>query len=224
MNRSDRLIVALDVPDLAEAALLLARLRPLVRWFKVGSELFTAAGPRAVALVLESGGRVFLDMKYHDIPQTVGRAVASAGRLGVSMVNVHAAGGEAMLRAAAGARGAGVLLIGVTVLTSLQDDPLTVADQARRVQEAGLDGVVASAREAALIKQACGDRFLVVTPGIRPADAPEDDQRRTATPGEAVAAGSDFLVVGRPITAARDPAQAAERILDEMRDAVAGRV
>jgi len=224
VNRSDRLIVALDVPDLAEAALLLARLRPLVRWFKVGSELFTAAGPRAVALVLESGGRVFLDMKYHDIPQTVGRAVASAGRLGVSMVNVHAAGGEAMLRAAAGARGAGVLLIGVTVLTSLQDDPLTVADQARRVQEAGLDGVVASAREAALIKQACGDRFLVVTPGIRPADAPEDDQRRTATPGEAVAAGSDFLVVGRPITAARDPAQAAERILDEMRDAVAGRV
>lgn len=101
MNRSDRLIVALDVPDLAEAALLLARLRPLVRWFKVGSELFTAAGPRAVALVLESGGRVFLDMKYHDIPQTVGRAVASAGRLGVSMVNVHAAGGEAMLRAPA---------------------------------------------------------------------------------------------------------------------------
>jgi orotidine-5'-phosphate decarboxylase len=140
------------------------------------------------------------------------------------MVNVHAAGGEAMLRAAADARGAGVLLIGVTVLTSLQDDPLTVADQARRVQEAGLDGVVASAREAALIKQACGDRFLVVTPGIRPADAPEDDQRRTATPGEAVAAGSDFLVVGRPITTARDPAQAAERILDEMRDAVAERV
>jgi orotidine-5'-phosphate decarboxylase len=219
----DRLIVALDVADLAQASALLGRLRPRVRWFKVGSELFTAAGPRAVALVLDSGGRVFLDVKYHDIPHTVGRAVAAAARMGVSMVNVHAAGGEAMLRAAAATReGAGVLLIGVTALTSLAEDPLTVAEQARLVQAAGLDGVVASAREAALIKATCGPRFLVVTPGIRPAGAPGDDQHRTATPGEAVAAGSDYLVVGRPITAAPDPLQAAERILGEMHDAVAG--
>jgi orotidine-5'-phosphate decarboxylase len=217
----ERLIIALDVADLAQAGALLTRLRPLVHWFKVGSELFTAAGPRAVAAVLDAGGRVFLDVKYHDIPHTVGRAVAAAARLGVSMLNVHAAGGEAMLRAAVAAReGTEVLLIGVTALTSLDENPLRVADQARRVRASGLDGVVASARETALIKQTCGERFVVVTPGIRPADAASDDQRRTATPGEAVTAGSDFLVVGRPVTAAADPLRAAERILDEMRHAV----
>jgi orotidine-5'-phosphate decarboxylase len=217
----ERLIIALDVPGLAEAGALLARLRPMVQWFKVGSELFTAVGPRAVALVLDAGGRVFLDVKYHDIPHTVGRAVAAAARLGVSMLNVHAAGGEAMLHAAAAAReGTEVLLVGVTALTSLDEDPARVADQARRVQAAGLDGVVASAREATLIKKSCGERFVVVTPGIRPGNTATDDQRRTATPGEAISAGSDFLVVGRPVTAAADPLKAAQRILDEMRCAV----
>ena len=217
----ERLIIALDVPDLAGAGSLLTRLRPLVQWFKVGSELFTAAGPRAVAAVLGAGGRVFLDVKYHDIPHTVGRAVAAAAGLGVSMLNVHAAGGEAMLRAASAAReGTDVLLLGVTALTSLDEDPAYVVEQARRVQAAGLDGVVASAREVALIKRACGERFVVVTPGIRPAEAAPDDQRRTATPGEAMTAGSDFLVVGRPVTAAADPLKAAERILDEMRHAL----
>ena len=137
------------------------------------------------------------------------------------MLNVHAAGGEAMLRAAVEAReGTEVLLIGVTALTSLDEQPLRVADQARRVRASGLDGVVASVRETALIKQTCGEPFVVVTPGIRPADGASDDQRRTATPGEAVTAGSDFLVVGRPVTAAVDPLRAAERILDEMRHAV----
>lgn len=213
----ERLIVALDVPSLDEAADLVRSLRPAVRWFKVGSELFTAAGPPAVALVLEHGGRVFLDVKYHDIPHTVGRALAAAGRLGVSMVNVHAAGGDAMLRAAAAARRHHpMLVIGVTVLTSAHDDAPRIAAVARQVQEAGLDGVVASARETAIIKARCGSSFVVVTPGIRPAGLAGDDQRRTATPSAAAAAGSDFLVVGRPIIAARDPLHAAEQIMDQI--------
>jgi orotidine-5'-phosphate decarboxylase len=219
----ERLIVALDVATLDEAGDLLARLRPVVRWFKIGSELFTSAGPQAVSLVLDHGGRVFLDLKYHDIPHTVGRAVASAVRLGVSMVNVHTAGGGDMMRAAADARaGASVSLIGVTALTSTEEDVARVVELAHQAREAGLDGVVASPRETAAIKARCGVSFLVVTPGIRPAFVAGDDQRRSMTPGAAVRSGSDYLVVGRPVLTAPDPVRAVERILDEMLKAQGG--
>ena len=219
----DRLIVALDVPGLDHAGELLDRLIPVVRWFKIGSELFTAAGPRAVTLVLDRGGRVFLDLKYHDIPHTVGRAVASAVRLGVSMLNVHISGGREMMRAAADARaGAPVSVIGVTVLTSAEADVERVVELARLAREGGLDGVVASPGEAAAIKRVCGRSFLVVTPGIRPASIGGDDQRRSTPPGAAIRGGSDYLVVGRPVLAASDPAGAVQRILDEMRHAEGG--
>lgn len=219
----ERLILALDVPELDAARDLVRRLIPAVRWFKIGSELFTAAGPRAVALVLEQGGRVFLDLKFHDIPHTVGGAVASAVRLGVSMVNVHISGGDEMMRAAAEARGGTpAYVIGVTALTSADEDVSRIVAMARRARLAGLDGVVASPREAAPIKAACGESFVVVTPGIRPSSVPADDQRRTATPADAVEGGSDFLVIGRPVLYAPDPMEAVERILDEMAPVTSG--
>jgi orotidine-5'-phosphate decarboxylase len=213
----DRLIVALDVPDMDAAHDLVIRLTPAVRWFKIGSELFTAAGPRAVDVVLEHGGRVFLDLKFHDIPHTVAAAVASAVRLGVSMLNVHVAGGEAMMRAAAQARGgASAYVIGVTALTSTEVDVIEIVEMARRALDAELDGVVASPRETAAIKEACGSAFVVVTPGIRVASpVPGDDQRRVGSPALAIAGGSDFLVVGRPVLRAPDPLEVVERIFAE---------
>jgi orotidine-5'-phosphate decarboxylase len=210
------------VPSLNAAAALVGELIGVVDWFKVGSELFTAAGPDAVELVLGRGGRVFLDLKYHDIPTTVGGAVAAAASLGVSMLDVHVAGGREMLRAAVEARtstpAARLALLGVTLLTS---DPDTAAaprvlEWARGARDAGLQGVVASALEAAAIKAACGRDFLVVTPGIRPSTASHHDQRRIMTPHQASAAGSDYLVVGRPITQAADPRRAAEEILRQI--------
>lgn len=213
----ERLIVALDLPSLESAQALVDRLTPAVRWYKIGAELFTAAGPHAVALVLDRGGRIFLDLKFHDIPHTVAGAVRAALRLGVSMVTVHVAGGGAMMRAAASSRGpAPALVLGVTALTSVDAGVAHVVDLARAAREAGLDGVVAAPREAAAVKAALGRGCIVVTPGIRPSPAPADDQRRTATPAEAVMSGSDFLVVGRPVTAAPDPLGAVEQILDEI--------
>ncbi|MBI2973730.1 MAG: orotidine-5'-phosphate decarboxylase [Armatimonadetes bacterium] len=219
----ERLIVALDFPSLAEAAEMVGRLAPVVSWFKVGSELFTAAGPDAVAMVRAYGGKVFLDLKYHDIPNTVHRAVAAAGRLGVVMLNVHIAGGEAVLRAAIEASqslsGPRPLVLGVTVLTSDETDVGAVVKSARLARACGLHGVIASAREAAAIKKACGEEFIVVTPGIRPSGWPGDDQRRTTTPAAAIREGSDYLVVGRPITAETDPRFAAETVLAEIESA-----
>lgn len=219
----ERLIVALDFPSLAEAAEMVGKLAPVVSWFKVGSELFTAAGPDAVAMVRAYGGKVFLDLKYHDIPNTVHRAVAAAGRLGVVMLNVHIAGGEAVLRAAIEASqslsGPRPLVLGVTVLTSDEMDVGTVVKSARLARTCGLHGVIASAREAVAIKKACGEEFIVVTPGIRPSGWPGDDQRRTMTPAAAIREGSDYLVVGRPITAATDPRFAAETVLAEFESA-----
>lgn len=234
----DRLIVALDVPNLEDATRVVDAVAGITRWFKVGSELFTAAGPRAVAMVQERGGRVFLDLKFHDIPHTMAAAVNAAGRLGVAMLNVHVAAGEEALRAAVaaiagtptraslargGAREDGrehrSLLLGVTRLTSIEDRPEVMAqvvDAAARAKWCGLDGVVASAREAAAIKAACGPEFLVVTPGIRPADVRPGDQRRIATPAEALRAGADYLVIGRPVLTATDPRAAVAAILEEM--------
>lgn len=223
-----RLIVALDVSTLSEAVELVGELIPTISWFKIGSELFTSTGPDAVAMVRAYGGRVFLDLKYHDIPTTVARAIGASSRMGVAMHNVHVAGGAEMLTAAADANrraSARALLIGVTMLTSVQPAPDavdSVVKAAVLAQQCGLDGVVASAHEAAAIRSACGADFLVVTPGIRPAASAPDDQRRTATPAQALAAGSDFLVVGRPITGSGDPQGAAEAVLAEME--VASRV
>ena len=259
MAPSDRLLVALDVETLADAEQLLARLEGVLTGCKIGSQLFTAAGPAAVEAARKRGFRVFLDLKFHDIPATVAGAVREATRLGVSMLNVHASGGLAMMRAAAeaarkAAQDFGVprpLCLGVTVLTSLDRRALHrevgvvanldahVLHLAERAREAGLDGCVASPREIRLLRIALGDRWIIVTPGIRPSPSlppggvergeepvrmpdrrspplPVDDQVRVATPRQALAAGADYLVVGRPITAAPDPAAAAAAILTEL--------
>jgi orotidine-5'-phosphate decarboxylase len=238
MTARERLIVALDAPGLDEAAALLDRLDGVVEWFKVGSQLFTAAGPAVVEAVRKRGGRVFLDLKYHDIPAVVGSAVRAAARLTVGLLTVHASGGSAMLRAAAEAAAAAgrerPRILGVTVLTSLDRRVLQrelqtpvaveghVAHLARLARAAGVDGVVASPREAAGLRGQLGRGALVVTPGIRPLGTGADDQARTATPTSAVRAGADYLVVGRPITAAADPAAAAAAILGEIEAAVWG--
>jgi orotidine-5'-phosphate decarboxylase len=231
------LIVALDVDTADEARRLASSLAGVAGAVKVGSRLFTAEGPGFVRRLVEEGHRVFLDLKYHDIPNTVAGAVAAATRLGVWMLNVHASGGRDMMRAAADAAGetaaaAGVrapLVIAVTVLTSLDQDALArcgierpVVEQvdllASLAQEAGLDGVVASPQETARLRQRRGGQFLIVTPGIRGAAAPgarPDDQARTLGAAQALAAGASYLVVGRPIIAARDPREAALGIAAE---------
>ena len=221
-----RVIVPLDFPTLAEAVALAKRLTGNVAAVKIGKQLFTAEGPTAIRVMHDLGLRVFLDLKYHDIPNTVAGAVAAAKSLGVWLLNVHASGGGEMMRAAAkAAAGPGrPLVIGVTVLTSFSEDAYraitgtsrTIETQvlhlARETKAAGLDGVVASPHEIRAIRQACGPDFLIVTPGVRPADAALNDQQRVMTPVEAVRAGADYLVIGRPITAAPDPVAAAQRI------------
>ena len=226
---TSRLIVALDVPTLSETTDLARRLAPHLAGVKIGCQLFTAEGPRAVHAMHDLGLRVFLDLKFHDIPNTVGGAVAAATSLGVWMLNVHASGGPAMMAAAATGAGGRTLVLGVTVLTSVEEKDLqatlgtvrTLRDHvlhlAREAKAAGLDGVVASPHEIADIRQACGPGFLIVTPGVRPAGAERGDQRRVMTPGEAIRAGADYVVVGRPILAAKAPVEAAQRITDECR-------
>jgi len=228
----NRVIVALDVPTLDEASDLARRLAPHVAAVKIGSQLFTAEGPRAVHAMRDLGLRVFLDLKFHDIPNTVAGAVASARSLGIWMLNVHCSGGTVMMAEAAKAAsvaspGERPLVLGVTVLTSLDEASLqatlgtvgTLREQvqhlARLAQAAGLHGVVASPHEIVDIRQACGPGFLIVTPGVRPADAALNDQRRVMTPGEAIRLGADYVVVGRPILAAKDPVEAAQRIAAE---------
>ena len=236
MANSDKLITALDVDTYREAARLVEKLSPHVEWFKIGSHLFTREGPRVCALVKESGAKLFLDLKYHDIPNTVSGAVRSAMRLDVDMLTLHASGGEAMLGAAKRAveqsNRQGVILVAVTVLTHLDVDDLgslfasqnthddMVLSLAGVAKRAGMNGVVASARELRLIKDALGEDFKVVTPGIRlPDKNAKDDQVRVVTPEAAIGDGADFIVVGRPIIAAPDPVSACREILDRMASA-----
>lgn len=228
MSAKDHLIVALDVPDADAARRLVERLAGRVGMFKVGSQLFTAAGPALVQELTAAGQKVFLDLKYHDIPNTVAGAVGGACRLGVSLLTVHALGGPEMLRAAAGALPAiGARLLAITVLTSHDEASLaalgigdgvagTVVRLARLAREAGADGVVASPHEVSLVREACGHDFVIVTPGIRPAGAARGDQARAATPTAALQAGADYVVVGRPILEAKDPVAAAEKIVEEI--------
>ncbi|HSO17936.1 MAG TPA: orotidine-5'-phosphate decarboxylase, partial [Desulfosarcina sp.] len=214
------------------------RLSGKVSVFKIGKQLFTRCGPDVVRMVNERGGDVFLDLKYHDIPNTVAKAGLEALRLGVRMFNVHALGGREMMEAVvaevdtAAPRGTSgrPLLLAVTILTSSNDENLRaigidrpVAEMvprlARLAKAAGMDGVVASPKEVGLIRDACGNDFLIVTPGVRPAFAAQDDQKRVTTPADALRAGADYLVIGRPISAAADPCEAVDLILAEMRAA-----
>lgn len=238
MEARERIILALDVDGEAAALRLIETLGPEVGAFKIGLELFNAVGPAFFARAREAGAtRIFYDAKLCDIPNTVAGAARAASRHGLWMLNVHALGGVAMMRAAkeaaeAGARAAGLLpppqLIAVTLLTSLDEAAMTgelgisgtveetVVRLARLSQEAGLDGVVASPREAVAIRAATGPNFLIVTPGVRPAGADRGDQRRVTTPGEALRAGADFLVLGRAITGVPDPRAAARAIAAEI--------
>ncbi len=231
MKPSDRIFAALDTADLEKAVGLAQRLKGLVGGVKLGKEFFTALGPEGVREVAAVGLPVFLDLKFHDIPATVAGAVKAAVALEPFMLNGHAAGGEAMMRAAAEAAAeAGEerpLVLAVTVLTSLWSGDLAatgiespaaaqVLRLARLAESCGLDGAVCSAREATDLRQEFGADFKLVVPGIRPDWAQTDDQKRTQTPAEAVASGADYLVIGRPITGAADPADAARRIADEL--------
>lgn len=229
MTRSP-IIVALDYPDAATAIAMARRLSPELCRVKVGKELFTAAGPALLEQLTSLGYQVFLDLKFHDIPNTVAGAVRAAANLGVWMVNVHASGGERMMLAArdslAGISGA-PLLIAVTVLTSMTtadlsqvgvgvEPRLQVAQLARLSRDSGMDGVVCSARECDMLRAQLGADFLLVTPGIRPADAGSDDQRRVVSPAQAVTSGSNYLVIGRPITGSDDPAKTLAAIITQL--------
>lgn len=235
---TNRIIVALDYPD-QESALQMARqLDPKLCRVKVGKELFTRCGPAVVEALHRLGFEVFLDLKFHDIPNTTARAVRAAAEMGVWMVNVHASGGRRMMAAAREqleqVNDNRTLLIAVTVLTSMERadlaeigldlDPMEqVVRLAKLTLSSGLDGVVCSAQEVAAIRAAIEQPFALVTPGIRPADAEQGDQRRIMTPGEAIRTGSDYLVIGRPITQASSPKDVAERIQQEVTAALSSR-
>ena len=225
-----KIIVALDYPDARAALDLVSRLDPALCRLKVGKELFTAAGPDVVEQLMQRGFEVFLDLKFHDIPNTTAQACKAAAALGVWMVNVHALGGKRMMEAASDAVARAAhrpKLIAVTVLTSMAQEDLagigitaTPAEMVLRLaalaQDSGLDGVVCSAQEAALLRQHCGKDFCLVTPGIRPADAAADDQSRIMTPRAALQNGSSYLVIGRPVTRAADPLSALQNISREI--------
>ncbi|KAF0844253.1 orotidine-5'-phosphate decarboxylase [Methylovorus glucosotrophus] len=225
-----RIVVALDYADAPSAFALANQLDPSQCRLKVGKELFTAAGPQLVETLVDKGYGVFLDLKFHDIPNTVAKACEAAARLGVWMLNVHASGGQPMMEAAkegVAKSGHQPLLIAVTILTSMDQQvmqslgiPGTLQDQvlrlARLTQAAGLDGVVCSAQEAPVLRSTLGENFCLVTPGIRPRNASLDDQSRVVTPADALRQGSSYLVIGRPITRAADPLQALRDINHEI--------
>lgn len=235
MTAKERLIVALDVDTKEKAVALFEQLKNEVRFFKIGLELFTSCGPDIVREIRGKGCDVFLDLKFHDIPTTAAKAAASVTKLGACMINVHALGGHDMMKKCAEAvkmeatrlKMARPKIIAVTILTSMdqnalrnvgvgdniQDEVLKLACLARN---AGLDGVVASPEEAHMIRETIGQEFIIVTPGVRPAWSATDDQKRVATPKEAIDNGASFIVVGRPVTAASDPVEAARKIIREM--------
>jgi orotidine-5'-phosphate decarboxylase len=239
-SAKDRLIVALDVETAREAFNLFCALRDVAGIFKIGSQLFTAEGPSIVRDIVRAGGRVFLDLKFHDIPNTVAAAGVEAARLGVSIFNVHASGGIEMMKSTVDAvheatAREGITrpqIIGVTVLTSADDSTLAetgfssnteeqVKRMARLSAESGLDGVVASPHEVRIVREAVGQSdFIIVTPGVRPAGSTHDDQRRVMTPAEAIQAGADFLVIGRAILKATHPVGAGREIIEEMQQAL----
>jgi len=230
MTRPNPIFVALDTPSLDQASALAARVAPYVGGLKIGLEFVSANGPEGVRAIVKSGRPVFLDVKLHDIPNTVAGAMKALAPLGAAIVNVHASGGAAMMRAAAEAAASVAprpKVIAVTVLTSLEGADLAamgiagtpleqVVRLARLVKQSGLDGVVCSPQEIEAVRAACGPDFLIVTPGVRPSGGTLDDQRRVMTPSRALAAGADLLVIGRPITGAPDPAEAARAIAAEL--------
>lgn len=236
MNASaEKIILALDVESFKEAEGFVKKLSGTIGIFKVGKQLFTCCGPKIIEMIHDHHGKVFLDLKFHDIPNTVARAVEEAGKHGVFMLTVHALGGRKMMSQAAAAADGMVrntsspppLIVAVTILTSLAQQDLqeigihltvasAVSGLAALARQSGVSGVVASAQEAPLIRASCGKDFLIVTPGIRHSGAAADDQKRTMTPAEALLAGADYLVIGRPILAAHDPLRAAQEIAEEV--------
>ena len=223
----NKIIVALDVPTKTEALALVEKLRGQISFFKIGLQLYTGEGPEIVRAVSSTGSKVFLDLKLHDIPNTVARAVESAGRLGVQMLTIHLSGGSEMIRAAIAARANNILLLGVTVLTSSTVETLReigvqdrVDDQVLRLAklgvDAGVDGVVASPHEIKPLRRDFGHKIKIVAPGIRPSGAGANDQKRAMSPRDALEAGADYLVIGRPITAHRNPSEAVKKILAEL--------
>lgn len=226
-GQSDKIIVALDVASKKEALPLVEQLREQISFFKIGLQLYTAEGPEIVRAVTASDAKIFLDLKLHDIPNTVARAVDSASDLGVQMLTIHLSGGSEMIRAAVAARKREMAILGVTVLTSSTQhtlDEIGIEEQLDRHVlrlgnlgvAAGIDGLVASPFEARFLRSELGDKIKIVVPGVRPSWSEPGDQKRFMTPREAIEAGADYLVVGRPITAHKNPREAVERILEEL--------
>jgi orotidine-5'-phosphate decarboxylase len=229
MNSSpgSKIIVALDVPTGKAALRVIEQVMPDISFFKIGPQLYTAAGPEVVRAIRATGAKVFLDLKLHDIPNTVAGAVEAASELGVQMLTIHLSGGRAMVDAAVRSRREGVMILGVTVLTSTDDEELNETGIPGKVEShvlrlagigaaAGVDGLVASPREVKRLREQLGGRMKLVVPGVRPLWAEAGDQKRVMTPRETIAAGADYLVVGRPITAQADPRAAVRKILDEI--------
>lgn len=227
LTARDRLIVALDFPTQTKALALVSVLSGSVSTYKIGLQLYTMAGPTVVQAVAATGARIFLDLKLHDIPNTVAKAVTAAGELGVQMLTLHLSGGTAMLEAAVHAKPPHLALLGVTVLTSATQETLgevgiaaELSDYVLRLaklgKQSGMDGLITSPHEVQLIRERLGPEMTLVTPGVRPAWAAADDQKRFTTPREALKGGANYLVIGRPITAAPDPKGAVERIVEEM--------
>jgi len=224
---ADKIIVALDVATKKEAAALVEELREQISFFKIGLQLYTSEGPEIVCAVLSTGAKVWLDLKLHDIPNTVARAVESAGNLGVQMLTIHLSGGSEMIRAATAARANNISILGVTVLTSANEQTLRqvgisdgmdnqVLRLAKLGVECGIDGLVASPHELKMLRDELCSKIAIVTPGVRPSWAEPGDQKRVMTPRQALDAGADYLVIGRPIIADTNPRQALTKILDEL--------
>lgn len=225
----DRMIVALDFPTKTKALSFVSTLSDAVTTYKIGLQLYTAEGPEILRAVAATGAKVFLDLKLHDIPNTVARTVEAAGELGVQMLTVHLSGGRDMLSAAVAAKPPNLLLLGVTVLTSATQETLRetgldsgIEDQVLRLaelgQQAGIDGLISSPHEVRTLRERLGDEIKLITPGVRPTWAPANDQKRFTTPNEALKNGADYLVIGRPITASPDPRAAIDRLLAEITD------